>query len=188
MQHYGNCLIKCNKCGKIGHKVGSVVKGGCDGANAQRSLTFLRCGRKDIIRLIVCEEQPGGSGARGQVVSCMKVKKYVDRGNYLFVSQVVEKEPTKRRLKDVPIICEFPDVFLEDLPGLPPSRQVEFVIELVPGRSVAVRLIGFSTVRNESIGLSSCKSYRIKDYSDRVHPRGELCIVCKEEGGSFVCA
>nr|GFC46837.1 putative reverse transcriptase domain-containing protein [Tanacetum cinerariifolium] len=63
----------------------------------------------------------------------MKVKKYVDRGSYLFVAQVVEKEPTKRRLEDVPVICKFPDVFPEDLPGLPPPRQVEFKIELDKG-------------------------------------------------------
>nr|GEX43593.1 reverse transcriptase domain-containing protein [Tanacetum cinerariifolium] len=58
-----------------------------------------------------------------KVVSCMKVKKYVDRGSYLFVAQVVEKETAKRRLEDVPVICEFPNVFLEDLPGLPPPQQ-----------------------------------------------------------------
>nr|GFC87903.1 reverse transcriptase domain-containing protein [Tanacetum cinerariifolium] len=58
--------------------------------------------------------------SRLKVVSCMKVKKYVYRGNYLFVAQVVEKEPAERRLKDVPVICKFPDVFPEDLPGLLP--------------------------------------------------------------------
>jgi hypothetical protein len=39
----------------------------------------------------------------------------------------------KRTLEDVPIICEYPDVFPEELPGLPPDRDVEFVIDLVPG-------------------------------------------------------
>nr|GFA01485.1 putative reverse transcriptase domain-containing protein [Tanacetum cinerariifolium] len=63
--------------------------------------------------------------SRLKVVSCMKVKKYVDRGSYLFVAQVIEKEPVERRLEDVPVICKFSDVFLEDLPGLPPPRQVE---------------------------------------------------------------
>nr|GFA84193.1 putative reverse transcriptase domain-containing protein [Tanacetum cinerariifolium] len=63
----------------------------------------------------------------------MKVKKYVDRGSYLFVAQVVEKEPTEGRLEDVPVIYKFLDVFLKDLPGLLPPRQVEFEIELVPG-------------------------------------------------------
>jgi hypothetical protein len=36
-------------------------------------------------------------------------------------------------IKDIPVVCEFPDVFLEDFPGLPPERDVEFVIELKPG-------------------------------------------------------
>jgi hypothetical protein len=36
-------------------------------------------------------------------------------------------------IQDIPVVCEFPDVFLEDLPRLPPERDVEFVIELKPG-------------------------------------------------------
>jgi hypothetical protein len=36
-------------------------------------------------------------------------------------------------IKDIPVVCEFPDVFPKDLPGLPPERDVEFVIELKPG-------------------------------------------------------
>ena len=36
-------------------------------------------------------------------------------------------------LYDIPIVCEFPDVFPDELPGLPLDRDVEFKIELVPG-------------------------------------------------------
>ncbi|WVZ80710.1 hypothetical protein U9M48_028167 [Paspalum notatum var. saurae] len=36
-------------------------------------------------------------------------------------------------IKKIPVVCEFPDVFPEELPGLPPDRDVEFRIELVPG-------------------------------------------------------
>lgn len=36
-------------------------------------------------------------------------------------------------LSEVPVVCEFPDVFLEELLGMPPSREIEFVIELQPG-------------------------------------------------------
>jgi hypothetical protein len=36
-------------------------------------------------------------------------------------------------IQDIPVVCEFPDVFPEDLPGLPPERDVEFVIKLKPG-------------------------------------------------------
>jgi hypothetical protein len=34
------------------------------------------------------------------------------------------------KLKDIPIICEYPDVFLDNLPGMPPDRDIEFIIEL----------------------------------------------------------
>jgi hypothetical protein len=37
------------------------------------------------------------------------------------------------KLKDIPIVCAYPDVFLDDLPGMPPDREIEFIIELQPG-------------------------------------------------------
>jgi hypothetical protein len=38
-----------------------------------------------------------------------------------------------QNLEDIPVACEFPDVFPEDLSGMPPDQDVEFVIELQPG-------------------------------------------------------
>jgi hypothetical protein len=38
-----------------------------------------------------------------------------------------------QNLEDIPVVCEFPDVFPEDLPDMPPDRDVEFIIELQPG-------------------------------------------------------
>jgi hypothetical protein len=37
------------------------------------------------------------------------------------------------QLKDIHIICEYPDIFPDDLPGMPPDRDIEFIIELQPG-------------------------------------------------------
>nr|GEY41182.1 hypothetical protein [Tanacetum cinerariifolium] len=98
--------------------------------------TVIVCGKNEVHvplkkRMLVVKGDDCVS--RLKVVSCMKVKKYVDRGSYLYVAQVVEKEPAERCLEDMPVICKFLDVFPEDLPGLPPPRQVEFEIELVPG-------------------------------------------------------
>jgi hypothetical protein len=42
-------------------------------------------------------------------------------------------ETIVQEIRDILVVCEFPDVFPEDLPGLPPERDVEFVIELKPG-------------------------------------------------------
>ncbi|GKB60770.1 putative reverse transcriptase domain-containing protein [Tanacetum coccineum] len=45
----------------------------------------------------------------------------------------MEKKSDEKQLEDIPVVREFSEVFLEDLPGLPPFRQVEFQIDLIPG-------------------------------------------------------
>jgi hypothetical protein len=42
-------------------------------------------------------------------------------------------------IQDIPVVCEFPNVFLEDLPGMPLERDIEFVIELKPGTTPVSR-------------------------------------------------
>ncbi|GKB34829.1 putative reverse transcriptase domain-containing protein [Tanacetum coccineum] len=79
------------------------------------------------------------SVSRLKVISCIKERKYIVKGCQLFLAQVTKKEPTERRLEDVPMICDFPEVFPDDLSGLPPPRQVEFRIELVPGAKGFIR-------------------------------------------------
>ncbi|GJX59493.1 putative reverse transcriptase domain-containing protein, partial [Tanacetum coccineum] len=82
----------------------------------------------------------GDSGAsRLKVISCIKARKYIERGSQLFLAQVIEKEPSKKQLQDVPVIRNFPEVFPDELPGLPPPRQVEFKIELVLRATLVAR-------------------------------------------------
>ncbi|GKA80536.1 putative reverse transcriptase domain-containing protein [Tanacetum coccineum] len=61
----------------------------------------------------------------------------------LFLANVTTKETKdkskEKRLEDVPIVQDFPEVFPEDLPGLPLTRQVEFQIDLVPGAAPVAR-------------------------------------------------
>ncbi|GJX97904.1 putative reverse transcriptase domain-containing protein [Tanacetum coccineum] len=54
-------------------------------------------------------------------------RKYIERGCQMFVAHVTEKKSKEKRLEDVPVIRDFPEVFPDDLPGLPPSRKVETV-------------------------------------------------------------
>ncbi|GJZ67516.1 putative reverse transcriptase domain-containing protein [Tanacetum coccineum] len=100
------------------------------------------CGKK-VVHIPVKNKTlvvKGDSGAsRLKVISCIKARKYIERGSQLFLAQVTEKEPSKKQLQDVPVIRNFPEVFPDDLPGLPPSRQVEFRIELVPGAAPVAR-------------------------------------------------
>ncbi|GJU70390.1 reverse transcriptase domain-containing protein [Tanacetum coccineum] len=52
---------------------------------------------------------------------------------------VMEKKSDEKRLEDIPVVREFLEVFPEDLPGLPPIRQVEFQIDLIPGATHIAR-------------------------------------------------
>ncbi|GKF32087.1 putative reverse transcriptase domain-containing protein [Tanacetum coccineum] len=47
------------------------------------------------------------------------------------IIRVMEKKADEKRLVDIPVVKEFPDVFPKDLPGILPVRQVEFQIDLI---------------------------------------------------------
>ncbi|GJS21280.1 putative reverse transcriptase domain-containing protein [Tanacetum coccineum] len=93
-----------------------------------------------IVRGDGCSE---GHRTRLNIISCTKVQKYLLKGSHVFLAHVTTKEiedkSEKKRLEDVPIVKDFPDVFPEDLPGLPHTRQVEFHIDLVPGAAPVAR-------------------------------------------------
>ncbi|GKB31613.1 putative reverse transcriptase domain-containing protein [Tanacetum coccineum] len=79
------------------------------------------------------------NNSRLKIVSCIKAQKYIEKGCELFLAQVTEQESEEKRLEDVPVIRYFPEVFPEELPGLPPPRQVEFCIDLIPGAAPMAR-------------------------------------------------
>ncbi|GJU23959.1 putative reverse transcriptase domain-containing protein [Tanacetum coccineum] len=90
----------------------------------------------------------GDGGVRGEksklsIISCTKTHKYIEKGCPFFLAQVTKKEiedkSEEKRIEDVPTIQDFLEVFLEDLPGLPPTRPVEFQIDLVPGATPVAR-------------------------------------------------
>ncbi|GJS00882.1 putative reverse transcriptase domain-containing protein [Tanacetum coccineum] len=77
--------------------------------------------------------------SRLKVISCIKARKFVERGCHLFLAHVTKNKSKEKRIEDVPVIRDFPEVFPEELPGLPPPRQVEFRIDLVPGAALVAR-------------------------------------------------
>nr|GEU81494.1 putative reverse transcriptase domain-containing protein [Tanacetum cinerariifolium] len=72
-------------------------------------------------------------------------------------AQVMEKKSNEKRLKDTPVVREFLEVFPEDLTGLPPVRQVEFQIDLIPGAAPVARA-PYRLARSTEIRLSSTES------------------------------
>ncbi|GJS67398.1 putative reverse transcriptase domain-containing protein [Tanacetum coccineum] len=82
-------------------------------------------------------------GSRLNIILFTKTQKYFLKGCHVFLAHVIvrkaEDKSEEKQLEDVPIVRDFPKVFPEDFPGIPPTRQVEFQIDLVPGAAPVVR-------------------------------------------------
>nr|GEV34085.1 putative reverse transcriptase domain-containing protein [Tanacetum cinerariifolium] len=81
--------------------------------------------------------------SRLKIISCTKVQMYLLNGCDVFLSHITTKEAKDKsagkRLEDVPIVKDSPQVFPEDLLGIPLARKVEFQIDLVPGAAPIAR-------------------------------------------------
>ncbi|GJS90216.1 reverse transcriptase domain-containing protein [Tanacetum coccineum] len=93
--------------------------------------------------LIVQGERSGVKNeSRLEVISSIRTQKYIDQGCQVFLIQIMKEEETKipeRRIEDVPVVRDSPEVFPKEMSGLPPTRQVEFHIELIPGVAPVAR-------------------------------------------------
>ncbi|GJS33818.1 retrovirus-related pol polyprotein from transposon TNT 1-94 [Tanacetum coccineum] len=92
---------------------------------------------RNEILIIHGDGSNNGHGSKLNIISCTKTQKYLLKGCHVFLAHVTAKKAEdkseEKRLEDVLVVRDFPEVFLEDLPGIPPTRQVEFQIDLIPG-------------------------------------------------------
>nr|GEY02600.1 putative reverse transcriptase domain, ribonuclease H-like domain, aspartic peptidase domain protein [Tanacetum cinerariifolium] len=81
--------------------------------------------------------------SRWNIISCSKAQEYMSKGCHVFLANITstkdEDKSKGNRLEDKPIVREFLEVFPEDLPGIPPTQQVEFQINLVPDAAPVAR-------------------------------------------------
>ncbi|GJU19675.1 putative reverse transcriptase domain-containing protein [Tanacetum coccineum] len=140
--------------------------------------------------LIIQGERSGiKSESRLEVISSIRTQKYIDQGCQVFLIQMMKEEKTEipeRRIEDVPVVRDFPEVFPEDLPGLPPTRQVEFHIELIPGAAPVARA-PYRLAPAEMKELAE----QLKELSDKgfirpsSSPWGAPILFVKKKDGSF---
>ena len=67
------------------------------------------------------------------LISAITARKLLRRGCQSYLAVVRNAKADKGAVVRVPVVCEFPDVFPEELPGLPPDREIELCIDVVPG-------------------------------------------------------
>ncbi|GJU89164.1 putative reverse transcriptase domain-containing protein [Tanacetum coccineum] len=131
-----------------------------------------------------------GNGTRLNIISCTKTHKYLLKGHNVFLAHVTTKETEdksgEKRLEDVPIVRDFPKVFPEELSGLPPTRQVEFQIDLMPGAAPVARA-PYRLAPSEMKELSE----QLQELSDKgfirpsSSPWGAPVLFVKKKDGSF---
>ncbi|XP_022014943.1 uncharacterized protein LOC110914463 [Helianthus annuus] len=68
-----------------------------------------------------------------KLMSCVQANKYLCKEYNAFLDHIIVPVDEKKTVKDVPIVCDFPNVFPDDLPSLPPTRDIDFRIDLIPG-------------------------------------------------------
>nr|XP_027064418.1 uncharacterized protein LOC113690624 [Coffea arabica] len=74
-----------------------------------------------------------GRLASSAMISGIRARKMLYKGAQGFLAFLINAPSDQVKLEDVPVVREFPDVFPEELKTLPPEREVEFKIDLVPG-------------------------------------------------------
>jgi len=74
----------------------------------------------------------GNSNLFAPLISATRASKMLSKGCTAFLRAVEVLEIPKLEPKDIPVVQEFLEVF-QEVPGLPPDREIEFAIEVVPG-------------------------------------------------------
>nr|GFB70845.1 putative reverse transcriptase domain-containing protein [Tanacetum cinerariifolium] len=101
-------------------------------------------------------------------------------------TKMIKDKSEEKRLENVPIVREFSEVFPKDLPGLLPTRHVEFQIDLIPG-AAPVAWAPYRLVPSEIKELSD----QLQELSDKgfirhtSSPWGAPVLFIKKKDGSF---
>nr|GEY83524.1 putative reverse transcriptase domain-containing protein [Tanacetum cinerariifolium] len=130
------------------------------------------------------------NGTQLNIISCTKTRKYLLKGYPVFLANITTKtikdKSKEKRLENVPIVRDFFVVFPKDLLGLPPTRQVEFQIDLISGATPVARA-PYRLAPSEMKELSD----QLQELFEKVFirpsssPWGASVLFVKKKDGSF---
>jgi len=115
-------------------------------------------------------------------ISAMTAQKMVNKGCEVYLAMVMDLNNGNNELANLHIVRDFPDVFPEELPGLPPEREVEVSIDVLPGTTP----IAQAPYRMASVELAELK-FQLQELLDkRVYTPQQLTlgsfgVICKEK-------
>ena len=108
------------------------------------------------------------------------------KGYEAYLAYVINTKEVEKKVESVPVVCEFADVFPEKLPGLPPVKEVEFGIDLIPGTAP----ISIAPYRMAPTELKELKS-QLQELTDKgfvrpsFSPWGAPVLFVKKKDGSM---
>ncbi|XP_062103719.1 uncharacterized protein LOC133814821 [Humulus lupulus] len=139
----------------------------------QRNVTFNPPGEEPFVFQGTAREK------NFAIISTMKARKLLDDGCISYLANVINKDrESKLQPTEVAVVCKFPEVFPEDLPGIPPDREVEFEIELIPSTaciSKAPYQIALAELKELQCSLSQ-KAQRVMSFTVMHQVRGSRSI------------
>ena len=94
--------------------------------DCDKKIVRLKC--YDLSEVIVHGSQ---SGAVSNVISAMQARRLLRKGCEAFLALVLDSKRGQVDVENIPVVKEFPDVFLEELLGIPPESEVDMSIEVV---------------------------------------------------------
>nr|GEU39936.1 putative reverse transcriptase domain-containing protein [Tanacetum cinerariifolium] len=143
------------------------------------------CGEKVVRipygnKMLIDKSEKGVS--RLKVISCIKARKYVERGCYLFLAHVTESKSKEKQMEDVPVILDFP----EEFPRLPFPRKVEFRIDLVAGAAPVTRTpYRLTPFEMKELSIQLLELLEKGFIHPSLSPWGASVLFMKKKDGSF---
>ena len=101
------------------------------------------CGQKTVV--LRCFDQSEviiqgiRSSVKSNVISTMQAMSFLRKGYEAFLALILDSKKGRVDVENIPVVREFPDVFPEELPGIPLEREVDLSIEIVPGTAPVSR-------------------------------------------------
>ncbi|KAG8472826.1 hypothetical protein CXB51_034699 [Gossypium anomalum] len=149
--------------------------------NCKEKIIELKCESGKILRV-----EPNKSKALSSIISSMSAQRYLKKGYEAYLAYVINTKEVEKKVESVPVVCEFADVFPEELLGSPPVREVEFGIDLISGTAP----ISIAPYRMAPAELKELKS-QLQEFTDKgfvrpsFSPWGAFVLFVKKKDGSM---
>ena len=96
--------------------------------DCDKTIVMLKCPDLSEVRILGIRSE-----SVPKILLAMKARRFLRKGCEAFLALVLDSKREQVNLENIPVIREFPDVFPEELPGVPPEREVDLSIEVVQG-------------------------------------------------------